>query len=121
MANWLVTGGRRLSGEIAVHGAKNAALPILAATILIPEPVELKNCPPLSDVEDMCAILRSLGATVVRSGDTVTVDTSTATHGTLPETLSHRVRSSIFLLGSLVSRFSARPPRQGRRAHSRRM
>ena len=106
MANWLVTGGRRLSGEIAVHGAKNAALPILAATILIPEPVELKNCPPLSDVEDMCAILRSLGATVVRSGDTVTVDTSTATHGTLPETLSHRVRSSIFLLGSLVSRFS---------------
>ncbi len=106
MTNWLVTGGKRLSGEIAVHGAKNAALPILAATVLIPEPVELKNCPPLSDVEDMCEILRTLGASVRRSGDTVTVDTASATHGTLPDALSHRVRSSIFLLGSLVARFS---------------
>ena len=105
MSNWLVTGGNRLCGEIAVHGAKNAALPILAATILIEEPVELQNCPPLSDIEDMCAILCWLGCKITRSGDTVTVDASTATHGTLPESLSHRVRSSIFLLGSLVSRF----------------
>lgn len=105
MSNWLVTGGQRLSGEIAAHGAKNAALPLLAATVLIPEPVELTNCPPLSDIEDMCAILRALGCTVSRCGDTVTVDASTATHGNLPDALSHRVRSSIFLLGSLVARF----------------
>ena len=105
MSNFLMTGGSRLCGTIAVHGAKNAALPILAATILIPEPVELQNCPPLSDIEDMCAILRSLGCTVSRSGDTVTVDASRAQHGNLPESLSHRVRSSIFLLGSLIARF----------------
>ena len=107
MSNWLVTGGNRLSGEIAVHGAKNAALPILAATVLIEEPVVLHNCPPLSDVEDMCAILRAIGCRVMRSGDTVTVDASTAAHGNLPESLSHRVRSSVFLLGSLVARFGA--------------
>lgn len=105
MAKWIVTGGNRLSGEVRAQGAKNAALPILAATILISEPVELRNCPPLSDVEDMCEILRALGCSVERSGDTVTVDASGATHGTLPDALSHRVRSSVFLLGSLLSRF----------------
>ena len=105
MSKWIVTGGARLSGEVPAHGAKNAALPILAATILLSEPVELRSCPPLSDIEDMCAILRALGCTVARSGDTVRIDASTASHGTLPEALSHRVRSSVFLLGSLLSRF----------------
>lgn len=105
MAKWIVTGGNKLKGEIGVHGAKNAALPILAATILLNEPVELHRCPPLSDIEDMCEILRTLGCTVSRTGDTVTVDPSHASHGVLPDTLSHRVRSSIFLLGSLLSRF----------------
>ena len=107
MAIWTITGGTRLVGEVRAHGAKNAALPILAATVLIKAPVTLDNCPPLSDIEDMCEILRTLGCTVVREGDTVTVDASTATHGNLPEALSHRVRSSVFLLGSLLSRFGA--------------
>ncbi len=107
MAIWTITGGTRLVGEVRAHGAKNAALPILAATVLIKAPVTLDNCPPLSDIEDMCEILRTLGCEVVREGDTVTVDASTATHGNLPEALSHRVRSSVFLLGSLLSRFGA--------------
>ena len=105
MSKWIVSGGARLSGEIPAHGAKNAALPILAATILLSEPVELTNCPPLSDIEDMCEILRALGCHVTRSGNTLTVDAATASHGTLPDALSHRVRSSVFLLGSLLSRF----------------
>ncbi|MDO4852005.1 MAG: UDP-N-acetylglucosamine 1-carboxyvinyltransferase, partial [Clostridia bacterium] len=105
MSKWIVSGGARLSGEIPAHGAKNAALPILAATILLSEPVELTNCPPLSDIEDMCEILRALGCHVTRSGNTLTVDATTASHGTLPDALSHRVRSSVFLLGSLLSRF----------------
>jgi len=107
MAIWTITGGIRLSGEVRAHGAKNAALPILAATVLLKEPVTLDNCPMLSDIEDMCEILRTLGCMVSRTGDSVTVDASTATHGNLPEALSHRVRSSVFLLGSLLSRFGA--------------
>ena len=107
MSNWLVRGGSVLSGTVSVQGSKNAALPILAATLLVEEPVALSRFPILRDTENMLGILKSLGCTVTREGDTVVVDSSTANTHVLPGTLSKQLRSSIFLLGSVLSRFSA--------------
>ncbi|MBR0437150.1 MAG: UDP-N-acetylglucosamine 1-carboxyvinyltransferase [Clostridia bacterium] len=106
MSNFTLRGGARLIGSIAAQGSKNAALPILAATLLVKEPVRLKNCPRLRDVGNMLHILESLGCTVFREGDGLIVDSGTATNCVLPTALSRELRSSIFLLGSVLSRFA---------------
>ena len=105
MSNWLVRGGAVLEGTVSVQGSKNAALPILAATLLVEEPVTLLNCPAIRDAENMLGILKSLGCTVKREADAVTVDSSTASGFVLPTALSGELRSSIFLLGSVLARF----------------
>jgi len=105
MADLTVTGGRRLRGELVVQGAKNAALPILAATVLVPCPVCLRAVPRLLDVENMLDILRALGATAQWQGDALHVDTGGAEDCALPEDLGRRLRSSFFLLGPLLARF----------------
>jgi len=102
----VINGGARLSGEIAVHGSKNAALPILAASLLIPEPICLYNCPRLLDVFAMLDILRALGAKAEWHGDALWVDAAPASSCVLPEVLSRQMRSSIFLLGPMLGRFS---------------
>ena len=107
MSNWIIRGGSVLTGTVPAQGSKNAALPILAATLLVEEPVTLLNCPALRDVENMLRILESLGCTVVRGTDALTVDSSTAERFVLPTALSGELRSSIFLLGSVLSRFAA--------------
>ena len=107
MSNCLVRGGSVLSGTVSVQGSKNAALPILAATLLVEEPVRLLNCPVILDVENMLRILESLGVTVLRESDALIVDSSTASRFVLPTALSGELRSSIFLLGSVLSRFHA--------------
>ena len=106
MSNFAVQGGARLSGTVAAQGSKNAALPILAATLLVNEPVRLLNCPRLRDVGNMLHILESLGCTVFREGNDLVVDSGTADRFVLPTALSHELRSSIFRLGSVLSRFS---------------
>lgn len=106
MSNYLVRGGAKLCGTVAAQGSKNASLPILAATLLVKEPVRLCNCPRLRDVGNMLHILESLGCTVVREGNDLIVDSGTATNFVLPTALSRELRSSIFLLGSVLSRFS---------------
>lgn len=105
MSDWLVRGGAVLRGTVSVQGSKNAALPILAATLLTEEPVTLLNCPRIRDVENMLRILESLGCTVKREGDALTVDSRTASSFVLPTALSGELRSSIFLLGSVLARF----------------
>ena len=107
MSNWLVRGGAVLSGTVSVQGSKNAALPILAATLLVEEPIRLLNCPAIRDVENMLRILESLGCTVKRESDALIVDSRTANNCVLPTALSGELRSSIFLLGSVLSRFAA--------------
>lgn len=67
-----IVGGNRLVGSVTAHGAKNAVLPILAATVLC-HGTEIKNCPDLSDVAVSCHILRHLGYAVGRQGDTLTL------------------------------------------------
>ena len=76
MSCYHIRGGRPLEGRLTVQGAKNSALPILAATLLAPGESVIENCPHLSDVDAALAILKGLGCRVWRRGDTVGVDAS---------------------------------------------
>ena len=99
-----ISGGHRLEGEIPIHGAKNSALPLLAATLLAADVSELTNCPRLSDVSASLAILRHLGCGIVWEGDRVTVDATAPPNSTIPDDLMRRMRSSIVFLGAVVAR-----------------
>lgn len=103
-----VQGGRALSGTVHASGSKNAALPLLAAALLSPKPVTLRNVPSLQDVDVMCAVLGTLGVRVERSGDapdgTVMVDASAITGTEPPYELVNRMRASFLVLGPLLAR-----------------
>lgn len=102
----LIRGGRPLDGEIRVGGMKNAATPIIAATLLIKDRCVLRNVPRLSDVERMLDILRSLGATVEWTGEhELTIDATNADLASLDAKAVKSMRSSILLMGPLLSRF----------------
>ena len=107
MAKLIIEGGRPLKGQIAVRGAKNAALPILAAAMLIPEPVRITNCPRLTDVEHMAGLLKALGCRTEWTEDALVIDAGSARTAALPEGLAGSIRSSVFLLGPLLGRFGA--------------
>jgi UDP-N-acetylglucosamine 1-carboxyvinyltransferase len=99
-----IIGGRVLNGEVRVNGAKNAALPLLAATLLTPETCVLRNVPDLSDVRFMLAILRHHGAIVETPSPGVVRVTATSVHPHTPYELVSKMRASICLLGPLVGR-----------------
>lgn len=101
----MVTGGRRLQGELRVDSAKNAVLPLLAASILTEEKVLLRQVPALTDVGHMLDILGTLGCKVERQGDEVLVDSGSLRSWEMPDALSKQIRSSIFLLGPILTRF----------------
>ena len=104
--HFLVRGGRPLAGTIRPSGNKNAALPILAATLLADGPVELSNIPRIRDVEAMIGLLVHLGASVEWTGvSTVRVDTRAARSRPLDPALCARIRASILLAGPLLARF----------------
>lgn len=105
MGKLVIHGGLPLHGRIRVSGAKNAILPILAATILTQEPVSLHNCPQLRDVHNMLSILEKLGCKTNFVGDCIEIDPSHVTCWEMPEMLAKELRSSIFMLGPMVGRF----------------
>ncbi len=102
-----VTGGSPLSGTVRIEGAKNAVLPILAATILANSPSTIRNVPPLSDVKTMLSILESLGATCHfdTNNKVITVDPTTIDNYTAPYDLVRKMRGSICVLGPLLGKF----------------
>lgn len=101
-----VRGGRPLRGTVRPAGNKNAALPILAATLLVDGPVTLDNIPRIRDVETMLALLADLGSSVEwTEPNTVRVDTSGARPKALDPQLCARIRASILLAGPLLARF----------------
>jgi UDP-N-acetylglucosamine 1-carboxyvinyltransferase len=100
-----VYGGRRLFGEIAIDGAKNAALPLLAATVLTDDEVILENVPDVGDVRTMIALLESVGKRVLLLEPGVySILTERELVGTPPEELVRRLRASFLLLGPLMAR-----------------
>lgn len=100
-----IRGGRRLEGEWNVHSAKNAVLPIMAAAILTGEKTLLKRCPNLSDIRYMGDILLTLGCRVTTAGDVMEIDPAGLCRCEMPDQLSKKIRSSIFLLGPILARF----------------
>ncbi len=100
-----VTGGCRLSGEVKASGAKNAALPILAASLLTADDLILSNVPHLSDIRTMGKLLGGLGMKVEREGETVTLNAKSLTTLTAPYELVKTMRASIVTLGPMLARF----------------
>src|SRR5712671_4553857 len=99
----MIKGGVRLHGEVTISGAKNAVLPILAATLLTPEPCVIRRVPNLSDVKFMGQILTWLGAQVRVEGDTIRVQ-ARKTKGAGDYDLIRRMRGSICVMGPLLGR-----------------
>lgn len=104
MSVWHVEGGNRLSGSVTVQGAKNAVLPIMAASVLAPGETELLNVPELRDVDATIRILRGLGCSVGRDGDAVYIDSRGMTGSEIPHKLMRELRSSVIFLGALLAR-----------------
>lgn len=99
-----IRGGGPLEGELAVHGAKNSVLPILAACLLARGPVTLHNCPRLTDVDAALGILRRLGCRVEQEGHVISVDPAGASGCSISEEQMRAMRSSIIFLGPLLAR-----------------
>ena len=105
MDKFLITGGVKLQGEVKISGAKNAALPLLAAMILPETPLTLTNVPDLKDVGTLIKLIEGLGVTVQREGDRVVADASTLTNQFAPYELVKTMRASILVLGPLLARY----------------
>ena len=104
MDKLLIEGGARLSGEVAISGAKNAALPILCAALLTREPVTFTNVPQLKDIGTLLKLIGQMGVKVAREGDTVTLDASALDNPVAPYEMVKTMRASILVLGPLVAR-----------------
>ncbi|HRO35770.1 UDP-N-acetylglucosamine 1-carboxyvinyltransferase [Thauera sp.] len=104
MDKLLIEGGARLSGEIAISGAKNAALPILCAALLTAEPVTFTNVPRLNDIDTLLALLGQMGVRIQREADVVTLDASILDNPVAPYEMVKTMRASILVLGPLVAR-----------------
>ncbi len=100
-----IRGGCRLDGEWTVHSAKNALLPIMAASILTDDPTLLEDCPRLSDIRHMGDILQTLGCDVRREERALRIDPQGLCRHDMPDALAKKIRSSIFLLGPILARF----------------
>lgn len=105
MARLIVSKSDRLVGEVMVSGAKNAVLPIIAATLLVEGKSVIKGVPNLSDVNVMCDLLRYLGAVVEFEKDTLTIDAKNITKNEAPYELVGKMRASFLVLGPLIARF----------------
>lgn len=104
MSSLVIEGGCPVSGEVRVQGSKNAALPLLAASILIKGTTVLEHCPDISDVACMLEILKAVGCTVVREKETVIIDAQFLTRSSVLKQHAEQMRSSISLLGALLGR-----------------
>jgi len=106
MERFIISGGKPLKGEIDVKGAKNAAFPVLAATILTKKDCKISNLPLIEDVYRMIEILESMGARVSWKGQrSVLINTSDLNPATIKKELVLKFRGSILLFGPLLARF----------------
>lgn len=104
MEIWRIRGGKRLEGECAVQGSKNASLPILAASLLCPGRLELTQVPRLRDVDAALRILRHLGCRAEQQGDRVYIDTAGLGGCCISHDLMEQMRSSVIFMGALLAR-----------------
>ncbi|MBD5606997.1 MAG: UDP-N-acetylglucosamine 1-carboxyvinyltransferase, partial [Candidatus Eremiobacteraeota bacterium] len=101
-----VSGGHQLSGSVETHGAKNAALPIMAAALLAKSPVTLHRVPHITDVSVMWQLLEALGARLRSEGPgTITIDATNIAKHTAPYTLVRKLAASFGVVGPLLGRY----------------
>ena len=100
-----IVGGHRLQGAVAIAGAKNAALPQIAAALLNPHPVELTNLPKVADIANMLDVIGLHGAAVRRDGLTTTIDAAQAVSRETAYDTVRRMRATVLVLGPLLARF----------------
>ncbi len=102
-----ITGGNQLNGEIQIGGAKNAALPLMAASLLTPERLTLENLPGVADIYAMAALLSELGVDVQMDAEarSVGLDGGNVTETTAPYDIVRKMRASVLVLGPLLARF----------------
>lgn len=105
MDKLLITGGNRLHGEVVVSGAKNAALPILCASLLAETPLHLSSVPALKDVGSTIKLLEQMGVKAERNADKVSLDASIIHTKEAPYEMVKTMRASILVLGPLLARF----------------
>jgi UDP-N-acetylglucosamine 1-carboxyvinyltransferase len=105
MSKFIIHGGNKLKGEVAINGSKNEVLPVLCACLLTAEPVSIKNVPRISDVDKLLAILRSLGVSADWSGEhEIRVCAREVSVGKLDDELVAAFRGSVLLMGPLLAR-----------------
>ncbi|HEC78928.1 MAG TPA: UDP-N-acetylglucosamine 1-carboxyvinyltransferase, partial [candidate division WOR-3 bacterium] len=104
MQRFIIEGGKKLSGEINISGAKNSALPIIAASILTDKPVILENIPDLIDVRTMVELIEYLGARVEFNRNTLKIHTPKIKRIEAPYDIVRKMRASYYVLGALIAR-----------------
>lgn len=104
MEKYVINGGIRLDGKVQIESAKNSVLPMLAGAILTNEDVVIKNCPKIKDVFSMINILNALGAKTEFIENDLLINASFLNSYTITENLSKELRSSVFMLGALISK-----------------
>ncbi len=104
MNGYIINGGRPLSGKLTASGAKNAVLPMIAASLLTREETVIKNCPEISDVINMSEIIKTLGGNALREGRDLVLKTEDLKSYSVPERLCSAIRTSVLFSGALLSR-----------------
>jgi len=107
MATYIIEGGRKLTGEVEVSGSKNAALPILAATILNKGVTKLYNVPEIKDTKVTLKILAKLGCKIKKGNGKIIVDSTKINLHEIPEELMREMRSSVIIAGALLGRLKS--------------
>lgn len=105
MSEYIIKGGKKVSGEVTISGSKNASLPIIAATILNGGKTTLYNVPNIHDTKMMFEILKKIGGSVTKKNNKVIIDTSKISQYEIPEDLMRQMRSSVILAGGLVGKY----------------
>ena len=104
MSEYIIKGGKKIEGEVEISGSKNAALPIIAATILNGGKSTLYNVPNIHDTKMMFEILKKLGGKKKKKSNKIIIDTSKIDKYEIPEDLMRQMRSSVILAGGLVGK-----------------
>lgn len=104
MGKFVINGGKKLNGTVKIESAKNSVLPILAGSVLTDEKVVIRNCPKIKDVLVMIKIIESAGAKTCFLGNDLIVDAKDVNNYDMPSGFSGELRSSVFMLGSLLAR-----------------
>lgn len=105
MSKLIIQGGKKLEGEVQISGSKNAALPIIAGTVLIKGKTTLYNVPNIQDVQTMFEIIKDIGGKVTKKNNKIIIDTSKIHTYEIPENLMRKMRSSVILAGAIIGKY----------------